>query len=179
MKKTKLLAKLLFVFITPFYASCSLTNKKSFNLYADFTLDDKHVTYCIGDYIVPFNYEDYGIDKLIVGDVVDVSYKGEWTTLDSNSRILDTNKVRITKVEVTHGTAAIFEVVNNPGGGKSITAKDPNTYKYDRNITYCINEYDGYRYVSNCTVGTKLYGIIPFNSEDNVAVAFYDYNPLS
>lgn len=133
-------------------------------------------TLLFGDMIIPFNYKDYNIDYLAVGDYVEVSYKGEWLIRETYPATVALDG-EIVDVKVTHGRIFEFEVAENPGGGKSLRILDSSITPGNHLTTNCINRDGTFDYLTNYPVGTRIYGINPASYNSRNIIAFYSYNP--
>ena len=126
--------------------------------------------------IIPFNYKDYSIDYLAVGDYVEVSYKGEWLIRETYPATVALDG-KIVDVKVIHGRIFEFEVAENPGGGKSLRILDSSITPGNHLTTNCINRDGTFDYLTNYPVGTRIYGINPASYNSRNIIAFYSYNP--
>lgn len=133
-------------------------------------------TLLFGDMIIPFNYKDYNIDYLAAGDYVEVSYKGEWLIRETYPATVALDG-EIVDVKVTHGRIFEFEVAENPGGGKSLRILDSSITPGNHLTTNCINRDGTFDYLTNYSVGTRVYGINPASYNSRNIIAFYSYNP--
>jgi len=133
-------------------------------------------TLLFGDMIIPFNYKDYNIDYLAAGDYVEVSYKGEWLIRETYPATVALDG-EIVDVKVTHGRIFEFEVAENPGGGKSLRILDSSITPGNYLTTNCINRDGTFDYLTNYSVGTRIYGINPASYNSRSIIAFYSYNP--
>ena len=133
-------------------------------------------TLLFGDMIIPFNHKDYNIDYLAAGDYVEVSYKGEWLIRETYPATVALDG-EIVDVKVTHGRIFEFEVAENPGGGKSLRILDSSLTPGNHLTTNCINRDGTFNYLTNYSVGTRIYGINPASYNSRNIIAFYSYNP--
>ena len=133
-------------------------------------------TLLFGDMIIPFNYKDYNIDYLAAGDYVEVSYKGEWLIRETYPATVALDG-EIVDVKVTHGRIFEFEVAENPGGGKSLRILDSSITPGNHLTTNCINRDGTFDYLTNYSVGTRIYGINPASYNSLSILAFYSYDP--
>ena len=133
-------------------------------------------TLLFDDMLIPFNYKDYNIDYLAAGDYVEVSYKGVWQIRETYPATVDLDG-EIVDVKVNHGHIFEFEVAANPGGGTSLRILDSSITPGNFLTTYCINLDGTFDYLTNYSVGTKIYGINPASFNSLNVLAFYSYNP--
>ena len=181
MKSTDFIKKILFVpLLVLSLSSCSGQEKirtKTFYIDADYTLVENHVTLLIDGCSIPFYYQEYGIDTLIVGDYLEIQYSGEWKIAETNPKTIYGEDLLIQYVRVTHAELYEFVYSNNPGGGTSLQSKTSNL-KYKIKTTHAINEYGTFRDLYSYPVGTTFYGAVRPNSEEKLIEAFYTYKPI-
>lgn len=126
-----------------------------------------------------FDPANYGIETLLAGDVVTVQYEGEFSIQETYPATVVTKDLTIKNVTVEEAGIVAFEVMQNPGGGISLTPKNdgvsvskfnlPNQYVIDADMTY--------KPLSESHLGQTVYGTY-VAGKDNVEIeALYSYYP--
>lgn len=140
-------------------------------------------TLLIGDSLVFFNPLDYGISKLIAGDLVTINYIGEFLIQEIYPGIVATKYFEIESIEVKRATIVEYEILENAEGALALVTQNED---YISGITFAreyVLQSDGtFRSLesylaSGDFVGTKLYGTSPVGKRSKEIVAIYAYNP--
>ena len=151
-----------------------------FTIYPDFgKYKEGKMTPLLGSSLIPFKKEKYNIDTILVGDRIDIDFKGElYINEDKYPFEWYMPSIRIKNVKVTHSKIYEFEITSNPDGGQSITCLSGEDFDFGYN--YVVNEDGTYLdHYNNCSVGTKLYGVKPVQFASPTILALYSYNPLA
>jgi hypothetical protein len=117
------------------------------------------------------------VDYAAVGDFVEISYKGEWTTSKKYPDHYDWDKATIVGVKVTHCHIAEFEVAAVPGGGKSLEALDASVSVGELSTANCIYRDRTFEEWESYPAGTKIYGICSAKEKSAKVFALYSYDP--
>ena len=151
-----------------------------FTVYPDFgKYKEDKVTLLLGSSLFPFKKEKYHIDTILVGDRIDIDFKGElYLKEDKMPSEWYMPRISIKNVTVTHSKIYEFEIIADSSGEQSI--KCLSGEKLDFGYNYVINEDGTYlEHYNVCPVGTKLYGVKPAQFASPTILAFYSYNPLT
>ena len=141
------------------------------------SLEEGEATFLFGDVRLPFSPEYVGVDYAAVGDFVEISYKGEWTTSKKYPDHYDWDKATIVGVKVTHCHIAEFEVAAVPGGGKSLRALDASVSIGELSTTNCIYRDMTFEEWESYPAGTKIYGTCSAKEKSAKVFALYSYDP--
>ena len=136
------------------------------------------VTLLLGDSLLPFSPNDYGIDCLVVGDSVELLYTGEWMVQSTYPSTIVGDLISISAVNVTHGRSVLFEIAQVPGGGYTSKPVDPNAHIGGYSTRNCIEEDGTFQTIDSLGPGTRFYGIVPADKEEGKIAAFYSYDPF-
>ena len=127
--------------------------------------------------LLPFSYEEYDLDYLAVGDVVEIRYKGEWVVDEMNPSKIKKDKIEIVGVKVTHSRIVEIEVAATPGGGVNLRNLDASVKIGEYSTRNCIDRDRTFEEWSNYPAGSKIYAITDSNEESAKVLALYGYNP--
>lgn len=136
------------------------------------------VTLLLGDSLLPFSPNDYGIDCLVVGDSVELLYMGEWMVQSTYPSKVVADLISISAVNVTHGRSVLFEIAQVPGGGYSEMPVDHDVHVGSYFTRNCIEEDGTFQTIDSLAPGTRFYGIVPADNEEGKIAAFYSYDPF-
>ncbi len=134
-------------------------------------------TRLIDDCLIPKEIIENSYFTYIGGELLDVKYLGEITIKETSPSTLDLSNALIKEVAVYQGYTIEFEMVENPGGGKSLcrTNGAPSVGKYlTRNV---INEDGSYSDLDSFPVGAKIYGVTQAHIKDDPMSCFYSFLP--
>ena len=139
-----------------------------------------HVSLLFGTANIPFKPSDFGIDKIVAGDQLEINYQGEFLEYQTYPSSIDTSKMHVTSMKLYESRIAEYEVTVESGAK---TLEPTEEFKGYRMISaeYVIYE-DGTfatkeKFLETAEADTKVYGSNPaaFNSL-NVTTLF-SYNP--
>lgn len=123
------------------------------------------------------NFEKYNIDvsKLVAGDVLKFTFKGECYTLDLYPGLIQLQDSQIINIELFKAQIINFTASPIPGGGLEIISDDGKNYSLPNYLVYG----DNFTKITNIYQNLKLYGTIPYNKNDNKIEALYadEYDP--
>ena len=142
-----------------------------------------HVSLLFGTALIPFKLSDFGIDKIVAGDQLEINYTGDYLEYETYPSSIDTSKMSVTSMKLYEARLVEYDVLVVPGDAEKKELVPTEEFKEYRMISaeYVINE-DGTfvsleSFMKTAEMDTKLYGSNPatFNSF-NVTV-LYSYNP--
>ena len=127
---------------------------------------------------IPFNLKDYGINYIVAGDQLDITYSGSWLEQLTYPSTIVTKDMKVEEVKVWRARIIEFEMLPNPGGGKSLAPVNPEV-RYGQFLTEnVINEDGTYQELSTIEEGTKIYATNPAIYDSLNIYAMYSYNPV-
>ena len=154
-----------------------VVHKASFLANFDYGMHVENYAFLLFDYCyLNFDYKKFiGNEKIIAGDVLEISYTGELLTEESypgktfiaDGQLLDATLHKASLVD--------FTVMAVPGGGFDIVADDGKNYQLPQYIVCGDNKFTE---ANNVYQNLKLTGTLRHDSKDNKLVALYasDYD---
>ena len=121
-----------------------------------------------------FDIKDYGIDKVIGGDVLEITFLEDFYCQEIYPGVCNVKERNIVDVKLYKGNVIEFTV--GVEEGKKILAYNNNQPTHYKDI-YVINKDESFHTLDYYSEGTIVYGINPavFNSLN--CTCFYSYNP--
>jgi hypothetical protein len=142
-----------------------------------------HVSLLFGTALIPFKLSDFGIDKIVAGDQLEINYTGDYLEYETYPSRIDTSKMQVASMKLYEARIVEYLVTNVPGDAEKkdlIPTEELKGYTMV-SAEYVINE-DGTfvsleSFLKTAEVGTKLYGSNPASFNSLNVTALYSYNP--
>lgn len=150
---------------------------------ADFGTHIKdEVTLLFGTALIPFKTSEYGINELVVGDYLEVSYTGEYIELLTYPSTIDMRTITVKGMKLYEARMAEYVLTPVPGSGDLdlVPTEEFNGYTMI-SAEYVINEDGSFitkdEYLKTAEAGSKLYGSNPAIINSLNVTVLYSYNP--
>lgn len=133
------------------------------------------VTYLLAGSSIFFNYDEYDIEELILGDVVEIEYTGEMLIRESHpSQIVITGKLKDVDVDEA-------EIIQVSYDGVNIVAENKHGYTFENVPQYVIKDGSGnFVALEEIAVNTTLYATYCENNAKGKTISLdglYAYLP--
>lgn len=129
-----------------------------------------------------FNPSDYGIDKLVAGDILKIKYTGKYEVIESFPGVVNKDEMHIKSIEIEKAEVFQFIVTKKDNSDElTITPIDPNLSAFrliDANEEgYVISKDNTFKKFNQYEEGTIIYGTNPISFSSLSIIGLYDYNP--
>ena len=141
------------------------------------------VTLLFGTALIPFKLSDFGIDKIVAGDQLEINYTGVYLEYETYPSRIDTSKMSVISMNLYEARIAEYLVLPVPGDAEKKDLAPTEEFKGYTMISaeYVINE-DGTfvsleSFMKTAKADTKVYGSNPASFNSLNVTALYSYNP--
>lgn len=164
------------------YADYNVKQASEINLVVNcdygFHVQDR-ATILLGSNIIWFNIKDYGIDSLVVGDVLTIEYTGMFCVRETYPSTVESNKMNI--ISIKQHKADIDEYIVSINEKDEKVLKPSNTTYSQRLMIsddiYAILEDNSIVKINELTVGSKVYISSQKSFSSICNDGYYLYNP--
>lgn len=132
------------------------------------------LTLLFDSYFPYFDIKDYGIDKVIGGDVLEITFLEDFYCQETYPGVCNIKEGNITNVTLYKGNVIEFKI-ENVNGQKSLV-KESNQPTIYKNINI-IDKDESFHTLDYFDEGMIVYGINPAIFSSLNCVCFYSYNP--
>lgn len=143
----------------------------------------EHVTLLFGTALIPFKLSDFGINNIVAGDQLEITFTGDYLEYETYPSSIDTSKMSVISMKLYEARIAEYLVLPVPGDAEKKDLVPTEEFKEYRMISaeYVINE-DGTfvsleSFMKTAEADTKLYGSNPASFNSFNVTALYSYNP--
>lgn len=137
------------------------------------------VTILLNSSLVWFNIKDYGIDSLVVGDILTIKYTGSLFVKETYPSTVEANKMNIISVEQHKADIKEYIVSINEKDEKVLVSSNQTSsgsYIIANNI-YAILEDDSFTNINDLPIGSIVYVSLQKSFSSIINDGFYLYNP--
>jgi hypothetical protein len=142
-----------------------------------------HVSLLFGTALITFKLSDFGIDKIVAGDQLEINYTGDYLEYETYPSSIDTSNMSVISMKLYEARIVEYLVLPVPGDAEKKDLVPTEEFKEYRMISaeYVINE-DGTfvsleSFMKTAEADTKLYGSNPASFNSFNVTALYSYNP--
>lgn len=135
---------------------------------------ENKLTLLFDSYFPYFNIKDYGIDKVVGGDVLEITIKEDFYCEESYPGVCHIKKGNIVDVTLYKGLVIEFKIENIEG--RKLLVDQSNRPTIYENISI-IDKDESFHSIEYYDEGTVVYGINPATFNSLNCVCFYSYNP--
>lgn len=142
-----------------------------------------HVTLLFGTALIPFKLSDFGIDKIVAGDQLEIHYTGDYLEYETYPSRIDTSNMSVTSMNLYEARIVEYLVLPVPGDAEKKDLVPTKGFYSNAMVSaeYVINE-DGTfvsleSFMKTAKADTKLYGSNPASFNSFNVTALYSYNP--
>ena len=159
----KLVSLILIMLMLLWYTACKEKNTAKYTAIYDYgTYDNGKAALLLEGTVPYFDFKDYGIDTVLAGDIIEVTYKGEMVVLESYPSTVNKKDIKITDVKNTPAEIIKFEIVkpmDEDDKKVDLVATDDNFNFYILNgdIKNVVNKDLTFKPYTELTAGTKVY----------------------
>lgn len=142
-----------------------------------------HVTLLFGTALIPFKLSDFGINNIVAGDQLEITYTGDYLEYETYPSRIDTSNMSVTSMNLYEARIVEYLVQIVPGDTDNKDLVPTEEFEEYKTISaeYVINE-DGTfvsleSFMKTAEADTKLYGSNPATFNSLNVTALYSYNP--
>lgn len=143
----------------------------------------ERVTLLFGTALIPFKLSDFGINNIVAGDQLEITYTGDYLEYETYPSRIDTNKMNVVSMNLYETRIVEYLVKNVPDDAEKKDLVPTKGFYSNAMVSaeYVINE-DGTfvsleSFMKTAEMDTKLYGSNPASFNSFNVTALYSYNP--
>ncbi len=126
-----------------------------------------------------FDLEEYGIDRINAGDVIEVTYRGEFYVLENYPSTVVTDYMEIVDIRIIKTKILVLDVRLGENGKIQVTPKDESGYVFNTDNLYVVNQDRSYELLGERHIGATVYATLKQGKEENAIAALYSYAPIA
>ena len=179
----KILSLILIMLMLLSFTACKEKNTAKYTAIYDYgTYDNGKAALLLEGTVPYFDFKDYGIDTVLAGDIIDVTYKGEMVVLESYPSTVIKKDIKITDVKITPAEIIKFEIVkpiDEDDKKVDLVANDDNFnfYILRGDIVNVVNKDFTFKPYTELTEGTKVYATYQNTDDGPYICGLYSYKP--
>ena len=142
-----------------------------------------HVTLLFGTALIPFKLSDFGIDKIVAGDQLEIHYTGDYLEYETYPSRIDTSNMSVTSMNLYETRIVEYLVLPVPGDAEKKDLVPTKGFYSNAMVSaeYVINE-DGTfvsleSFMKTAVADTKVYGSNPASFNSFNVTTLFSYNP--
>ena len=147
---------------------------------------ENQVTLLLGGCLLFFDPTEYGIDRINAGDVVTISYTGEFYVRETYPSTVDTSQMEIVGIEIAKARTMPFSVLETEDGVSLFYAFNTLTSVHNSFVAfaptenlYVVNYDRTFTPLGKEHLGQRLYGTVKKVGESYEIIALYSYAPYT
>ena len=179
----KIVSLILIMLMLLSFTACKEKNTAKYTAIYDYgTYDNGKAALLLEGTVPYFDFKDYGIDTVLAGDIIEVTYKGEMVVLESYPSTVNKKDIKITDVKITPAEIIKFEIVkpiDEDDKKVDLVATDDyfNFYIINGDIKNVVNKDLTFKPYTELTAGTKVYATYQNTDDGPYICGLYSYKP--